>query len=201
VEIPTAKGAVAGWKGWGRNDEMRTSDVLRDLLITEFVKHGAGKIRMVERGQIDQVRKELAFGNSDEVDPKTAAGVGKLLGAQYIVTGKITRFSTKSSGFSTGVVGKLAAKVGGSGGVSADLGVKTKKGNFSGRLDMRIVNVETGEILASINEEGTASNVSVSVLGVGNEIVYDDSLVNVVFEPLVKKIAPQLIGQFLTLVE
>jgi curli biogenesis system outer membrane secretion channel CsgG len=203
VEIPMAAGSAAGWAGWGRLDEVRASNVLRDLFTTELVRQGAGKIRLLERAQIDEVRKEQAFWQSDSVDAAETASVGRLLGARYIVTGKITRFATRIGTAGTGSVGNVVAAAAGAAlppgtlPPNADLSVTAKKTSFTARLDMRVIDVETGEIVAALTEEGSASGVGVKVLGMGTEIVYDETMVGQVFEPLVKKLAPKLIGQLL----
>jgi curli biogenesis system outer membrane secretion channel CsgG len=198
MEIPVAKGAYQGWGGWGGDYETRMSDVLRDLFTTEFVEQGSGRIRLIDRAIIQQILDEQNFMRGGDVDTGTAVRMGKMLGVKYMVTGKITRFSTKTKGFSTGwgvgaLVGaatrsSLAGSVAGS--------ISLKKATFSGRLDMRVVDVETGEILVAINEEGKDSNMNVKVAGGGVE--YEESMVNDVFEPIVKAMSPKLINRILS---
>jgi len=47
------------------------------------------KVRLVERSRIDDVLKELEFQKSDYVE-KQAAELGKILGAQYLITGNVS---------------------------------------------------------------------------------------------------------------
>jgi len=42
--------------------------------------------RVVDRGQLDRIREEQRIGISGEVDNRTAANIGKLAGAEYLVT-------------------------------------------------------------------------------------------------------------------
>ena len=122
-----------------------------------------------------------------------------MLGVSYIVTGKITRFAQKNGSFKTGWgVGTLVRRATGSGTAGAIAG-SARVGNASldGRLDMRIIDVETGEIIAAVAEEGSTSNVAVNVAGTGNDIQYDDGMVNEVFEPIVRKITSGLINRLM----
>ena len=52
---------------------------------------------LVERGQVDKVLAEQAFTHTDSVDPATAVQLGKLLGAQALVLGRVTGASPASS--------------------------------------------------------------------------------------------------------
>lgn len=44
---------------------------------------------LIERGQVDKLLKEQAFGQSGSVDPKTAAELGKILGVDAVVLGQV----------------------------------------------------------------------------------------------------------------
>jgi len=200
MEIPVANGAYSGWSGFTSANETRMSDVLRDLFTTEFVDQGSSKIRLIERDRIAEILKEQNFGKSGDVDTSTIVAAGKLLGVKYMVTGKITRFATKKGAFSTGwgvsaVVSRVTkSRLAGDAAGSVDI----RKASFTGRLDMRVIDVETGEIVAVASEEGTTANAQVKVAGTGGGIEYDDGMVNQVFEPIVKAMTPKLIKKILT---
>ncbi|MBQ3922231.1 MAG: hypothetical protein II707_02960, partial [Spirochaetales bacterium] len=69
--------------------ELNVKDLgLNDMLTTAMFK--TNKFDLVEREKLNLVLKEQKLSNSDEFDPSTAAEIGALLGAQYIITGKIT---------------------------------------------------------------------------------------------------------------
>jgi curli biogenesis system outer membrane secretion channel CsgG len=129
------------------------------------------------------------------VDTATVQKIGKLLGVKYVMTGKITRFAYKEGGFSTGWgVGALVGKVTGNSTAGAVAGsVNVKKASFTGRLDIRLIEVETGEILGAWKDEDKVDDTSVKVAGTGAEVSYDEELVNKVFEPIVARIAPKLL--------
>lgn len=180
--------------GWG-NNSARMSDVIRDLFTTGIMEKAHGKLRLVERERLRELREELKFQQSDEVDPASAQKAGKLLGAKYVLTGKITRFACKVSDTSTGWgVGALVGKVTGSGLTGAVAGsVDIKRVNFSGRLDARLIEVETGEILVTFKDENETGDTSAKVAGGGTSVQYDDELANKVFEPLVEKMAARVV--------
>ena len=196
LDFKAAPDAWHGWHhgGWGNN--MSTiSNQLRDLFTTEIVEKGKNKIRVVERERLAEIRGELNFQQSGEVDTATVQKIGKLLGVKYVMTGKITRFAYKEGGFSSGwgvgaLVGKLT-KDGTAGAVAGSVNVK--KASFTGRLDIRLIEVETGEVLGAWKDEDKVDDTSVKVAGTGGDVQYDEELVNKVFEPIVSRIAPKLL--------
>lgn len=197
LKFPCAPGSWSGWRhgGWG-NQEARIADVLQDLFVTELVSQGKGKLRMVERERLNEIRGELNFQQSGEVDTATVQKVGKLLGVKYMVTGKVTRFAYKESSIKGGwLAGALVGKATGSWIASGAAGdTQIGKASFTGRLDVRLIEVETGEILVTQKDEGKVSDTSVMVGGTGREIEYDEELVNKIFEPIVEKMAPKLVA-------
>jgi curli biogenesis system outer membrane secretion channel CsgG len=199
IAILDFKAAPDAWHGWrfgGWGNQMGTiSNQLRDLFTTEIMEKGHGKIRVVERERLQDIRDELNFQQSGEVDTSTVQKVGKLLGVKYVMTGKVTRFAYKESGISGGWgLGALVGKVTGNslaGAVAGDMHLK--KASFTGRLDIRLIEVETGEILGAWSDDGKLSDTSVKVAGTGTEVQYDEELVNKIFEPIVQRITPKLI--------
>ena len=196
LEFKAAPDAWSGWHHGGWGNQMGTiSNQLRDLFTTEIVEKGKNKIRVIERERLQDIRAELNFQQSGEVDTATVQKIGKLLGVKYVMTGKVTRFAYKEGGFSTGWgVGALVGKVTGNSTAGAVAGsVNVKKASFTGRLDIRLIEVETGEILGAWKDEDKVDDTSVKVAGTGAEVSYDEELVNKVFEPIVQRIAPKLL--------
>jgi curli biogenesis system outer membrane secretion channel CsgG len=196
LDFKTAPDCWHGWRhgGWG-NQMGAISDQLRDLFTTEIIEKGKNKIRVIERERLAEIRGELDFQQSGEVDTATVQKIGKLLGVKYVMTGKVTRFAYKEGGFQTGWgVGALVSKVTGNGMAGAVAGsVNVKKASFTGRLDIRLIEVQTGEILGAWKDEDKVNDTSVKVAGTGAEVQYDEELVNKVFEPVVQRIAPKLL--------
>jgi TolB-like protein len=67
---------------------------LAEMLITDV--SGDPSITVVERNRLEEVIKELELQQTAKIDAATAQRVGKLLGAQYLVTGSL--ISQKASG-------------------------------------------------------------------------------------------------------
>jgi len=196
IEFKAAPDAWHGWHHGGWGNQMTTiSNQLRDMFTTEIMEKGKNKIRVIERERLSEIREELNFQQSGEVDTATVQKIGKLLGVKYVMTGKITRFAYKEGGFNTGWgVGALVGKVTGSGMAGAVAGsVNVKKASFTGRLDIRLIEVETGEILGAWKDEDKVNDTSVKVAGTGAEVQYDEELVNKVFEPIIQRITPKLL--------
>lgn len=178
LEFKSAPDSWSGWRAGGWGPQMGTiSNQLRDLFTTELMEQGAGKLRLIDRERLEDLRKELELQQSGEVDVGTVQKLGKLLGVSYVMTGKVTRFAYRSAVAGVELVGTGVKKV-----------------SFTGRLDLRLVEVETGEILEAFREEGAVENTSVKFLGAGVDIAYDGELVNKVFEPVVQRLTPRLIA-------
>ncbi len=193
LDFPAASGAWS-CSGWS-NNEARMSKVLRTLFTTEIIDRSKGKLRVVERERLADIRNELHFQQSGEVEPSTAQKVGKLLGARYMITGQITRFGCTKSEASTGwgvgtLVGK-ATKSSFAGSVAGS--VQTASVRFQGRLDARLIDVESGEILGVFKDGNETGDTSVKVAGGGSVVTYDDQLANDVFEPIVQKMAAKMV--------
>ena len=197
LDFPVANGAYEGWHGWGYGGgETHISSALQELMTTALLTKGEGKIRLMERKQLEAVIGEQKLGASGLVDDTTAVQMGKLVGCQYMVTGKVTRFAYKKSGISTGwgvtaLLNKVNPNAGAANAVAGD--VHVGKASFTGRLDVRLIDVKTAEILAVAKEEGTVKDVSVKVAGTGSDVQYDQELVNKIFEPIADKIAETMI--------
>lgn len=117
-----------------------------DMLATALVK--AGKFIVLERQEIEKVIKEQQFGQSFMVTPESAPKVGQILGAELFVVGSVTEFGTKESS-----IGGNVPLFGG--------GVTTKKARAV--IDIRLLNTNTGEIIAAESEEGEESTTGLKV--------------------------------------
>jgi curli biogenesis system outer membrane secretion channel CsgG len=131
---------------------------ITDLLIANLVKNGTYSI--IERAALDKLMAEQNFSNSQRADASSAARLGKLLGVDAIIVGSITQFGNETKN----------RNVGGGGGGWHGYGVGGighSKSNANVGVTARIVNVDTGEILAIAEGTGTSSRSSTSLLGGG----------------------------------
>ncbi len=131
---------------------------ISDLLVKYLVKDGSYSV--IERKAMDKILAEQNFSNSDRANPNSAAKIGKLLGVDAIIVGSITQFGndTKNTG------------VGGGGGGFGGFGLggfKHSKSKAIVALDARIVDIDTGEILAVAEGKGESSRESTSLTGGG----------------------------------
>src|SRR5207245_4458006 len=63
---------------------------LAAMLISELSTNP--QARLVDREQVQRLIEEQNLGTSGRVDAQTAARIGKLAGAQYVITGPLTDF-------------------------------------------------------------------------------------------------------------
>ncbi len=116
---------------------------MADMLANELANTDA--FRVVERNKLDAVLQEQDLGASGRVSSRSAAKIGKLTGAQYLITGKVSDYSENSSGSGGGISFK---------GIS--LGGKRKKSYIA--IDLRVIDANTGEIVHSRTVEGTSKS-------------------------------------------
>jgi curli biogenesis system outer membrane secretion channel CsgG len=131
---------------------------IADLLVTNLVKDGSYSV--IERKALDKIMAEQNFSNSNRADPTSAAKLGKMLGVDAILVGSITEFGNETK--KTGLGG-----AGGNWGGYGLGGFGHSKSNANVGIDARLVNVDTGEILAVAEGKGQSSRSSTSMLGGG----------------------------------
>jgi len=129
-----------------------------DLLVTNLVKDGSYSI--IERKAMDKILAEQNFSNSDRANPTSAAKIGKLLGVDAILVGSITEFGNETKNLGLGGAGGGWAGHGLGG-----FGHKNSKAIVG--LSARLVDIDTGEILAVAEGKGESSRSSTSMLGGG----------------------------------
>ena len=129
-----------------------------DLLVNYLVKDGS--YSLIERKALDKILAEQNFSNSNRADATSAAKIGKMLGVDAIVVGSITQFGNDTKNTGVGGVGAGLGKIG-LGGVSQ------KQSKAIVGLTARIVNVDTGEIMAVAEGKGESKRTSTSLAGGG----------------------------------
>lgn len=121
-----------GSYGQGKEDFDALQVGLQQMLITEFAQNP--QLRIVERGRIKDLLAEQDLGAGGRVDQNSAAKIGKLVGAKYVVLGGFIDFY----------------------------------GDF--RIDARIVNVETSELVKTVKENDKREKLYSLVLGLASDI-------------------------------
>jgi len=131
---------------------------ISDMLVDKLLKDG--KYRLVERSALDKILAEQNFSNSDRADSNTAAKIGKVLGVDAIIIGSITQFGRDDQHTNVGGGGYGLGRFGLG-------GVGTSKAKAVVAVTARVINVSTGEILASVQGMGESTRSSTSLLGAG----------------------------------
>ena len=151
-------GSYRWWHGKGVGNGMS------EMLVTALVK--SKKFKVYERSAMDKIMNEQKLGLSGAVTQQTAAQVGKLLGVQYAIIGAVS---------------ELGYSKGGVGGRVRGIGVGVNKTAAVVGIDIRIIDVETGEIIFSENvrKEKSKSGLSLRTpkLNFKNQNQFDDSLI------------------------
>jgi len=133
---------------------------ITDMLVDRFVKGGAYSV--IERKALTKILEEQNFSNSDRADANTAAKLGRVLGVDAIVIGSITQFGRDDK--NTNVNGGGLSGFGRKYGIG---GVGHKEAKAVVGITARIINVETGEILASEQGFGKSERSGTSLVGNG----------------------------------
>src|SRR6202048_3347961 len=131
---------------------------ISDLLVTYLVKDGSYSV--IERKAMDKILAEQNFSNSDRANPNSAAKIGKMLGVDAIIVGSITQFGNETKNMN----------LGGAGGALGGFGLGGfghKKSKAIVALTARMVDIDTGEILAVAEGKGESKRESTSLLGGG----------------------------------
>jgi curli biogenesis system outer membrane secretion channel CsgG len=146
-------GSIKRESWWGANWDVGNG--LSDMLTTTLLDKS--RFRLMERSLLDKAIAEQDLGASSRVNAQTAAKVGKVIGADYLVMGKVTLFSwsTRNAGGIGGVIGGIA-------------GISSSKTKANVAIDVRIVDAETAEILGSYTGKGEDSRGKVGITVIGS---------------------------------
>ncbi len=145
-----------------------------DILITELAK--SGKFIVVERDKMGKLLEEQKLGMSGAIDPNTAAKMGRILGLNAIVTGAISQFGESTDG-------------------SQYLLTQSKRQQVKATVDIRVVDVETGQILYADSGAGIAKKSTGGVLGLGTRAGYDETLEGEALRAAIVKFVNNIVTQ------
>ncbi|MBI4054548.1 MAG: hypothetical protein HY402_00285 [Elusimicrobia bacterium] len=152
---PKRRVGVVDFENKTKYGQARLGTAASDVLITELAK--TGKFIVVEREKLSRLMEEQKLGMSGGVDPVTAARVGRILGLSAIVTGAVSQFGVRTEG-------------------SEYLLVQSKRQVAEATVDIRAVDVETGQVLYADSGKGRAKKSWGGVLGLGTRGGYDETL-------------------------
>ena len=143
-------GSLQKQEWWGSSWDIGKG--LADILTTVMLERS--RYRLVERSLLEKVTGEQDLGAGGRVDPATASKIGKLIGADYLVMGKVTTFTVEQK------------KMGGLFNLGGLTGIGTASSKAHVAVDLRIVDATTGEILGSYPGKADESKGSLTIAGV-----------------------------------
>jgi curli biogenesis system outer membrane secretion channel CsgG len=144
--LPFDDGSIQGRDRWWGPDWQVGPSVADELVTTLF---NTGKFRLIEREQIQKVLDEQNLADSGRIDPRTAARLGRILGVQILIIGKVTEFSTDSAG---------AAINNGRG-----IGIGIRSNTARVTIDARMVDTTNAEIKATASGHGEKKRTSLGL--------------------------------------
>jgi curli biogenesis system outer membrane secretion channel CsgG len=147
--------AVIDFENKTKYGARRLSDAAAEILISELSR--SGNFIIVERNRLDAVLAELEFQLSDLSEGENSAEVGKILNVEYLITGVISNFGVKTEGRDM-------------------LIAKQKIQTATAEVDLKVIDVETAEIVFSAYGRGEAQKSIGSTFGVGGTGGYDETL-------------------------
>lgn len=106
-----------------------------------------GRFMVVERAQLDAIISEQDLGAEGRTNPQTAAKIGEMLGASILVMGTVTQFEQTAASAGGGVGIPIP-------GVGA-VGLGGKKSTGYVKINLRLVDTTTGQILSTTTADGT----------------------------------------------
>ena len=138
---------------------------LSEMLITEMGK--LNKFTVLETTQLETLKDEIKMGQDGWVEPSEKVEKGGFAAADFMFTGKVTRFGYKEN--KIGLGGFVPGNFG-------NLGVKQTTADV--RIDWRLVDAATRKILktgsAVGTQKGTGFDVGVNIRGHGGGIGFDN---------------------------
>jgi len=154
----------------------RLGNAAADEMTTQLVK--TGEFSVIERRQIEAILAEQRAGQSGVIDPATAARVGKILGAQLVIVGSITKFSIdkKSAG-----IGRLA--------------VSASYSEAESNIDARAINTTTGEILLVADGSGKKRFGGAGYKDINFERDFDAGIAQEALRPAIENSVEKLLKQ------
>lgn len=146
---------------------------LADALTVALVR--TGKLRLVERDRVDALLGEARYGLSGAVDSAKAAQIGKQLGANAVLLGSITSVAVREEAS------------------SGDFSGKSKR-TVDVEIQARLVDVQTGELLAAGKAAGSAKSVERhAITGDPGQLAEPPALVLKALQGLPDKLAKDLL--------
>jgi curli biogenesis system outer membrane secretion channel CsgG len=171
---PKRRIAIADFENKTKYGARRLGTSASDILLTELAK--SGKFILVEREQMNKILEEHKLAMSGVVDSASAVEAGKLLGVNALVTGSISQFGVKEEAMDA-------------------ILVQTKQQIAQAVVDLRVIDVETGEIMYADSGKGEVKKKFGQTLGVGTKGGYDETIEGDALRAAIVKFVDNIISQ------
>ena len=135
---------------------------MRDMLTTALFQ--TNRYIVLEREKLGAVVDEHKQGKSDLFRKEATVPPGELEGAELLITAAITGFDPGAGGGGGNVSGLIPGRVGG---MLGGLGGGYKKAVIA--MDLRVIDIRTGRVVAATNAQGEATTFAGSV-GLGGKM-------------------------------
>jgi curli biogenesis system outer membrane secretion channel CsgG len=133
----------------------RLGGAASDILVTELVK--SGKFIVVERDRMSRILEEQKLQGQGLIDSVTAVKIGQIMGLEAIVVGSVSQFGVKKEG-------------------SDYLITQSKRQIAEVTVDLRLIDVQSGQVILADSGKGRAKSSKGSFLGMGTKGGYDETL-------------------------
>ncbi len=143
-----------------------------DVLANYLFK--AQQFVMVDRQQIDKVLKEQQFEHSGVTDDATAVKLGRLLNVQFLAYGAVTNFGMREE-------------------ATEAIVYQQKEQIAECSVAVRLISVETGQILFMEMGDGKATRRVSGSMGLGGRMSYDETLAGNSLRAAIAKFVDKLI--------
>lgn len=128
-----------------------------DSIVTDIM-HRTGRFRILERTTLNKLIKEQDLGASGRISKPSAAKVGKILGAEYLIQAVVNQYQPNFKGNSIGLGGITGGFLGG-------LKIGSKKSMVN--MTFRLIDAETSEIIFSKQVSSVLSESNLGFGGIG----------------------------------
>lgn len=188
--LPFDDGSLKVWWSW----HWSPGTGISDMLVTSLVKSKVFDV--IEREQINKILEEQGFSQSGMVDETTAGKVGKILGVDFLITGKVTEFALDTKEIGAG--GFKLGKIG---------GVKISTTTAKCSIDARMVDVNTARITIAVTGTGKKEKKGFKLDSVDWERIdftssnFEENILGQATREAVNQVIQKLVGETKVIVE
>lgn len=154
---------------------------MKEQLVTALMQTGA--FIVLERQALEDVMREQDIGASGRIKRETAAAIGEIEGAEFLIYGAVTEYTPSQASLSAGVgVDPLFGAMGAGPGASL-FGILAKRAAVAAfanqdhvAIDIRLVDAKTGRVVNATSVEGSPQDLGGSLGGIFGSVLLGVSM-------------------------